>query len=138
MTFAYIHLDAGIVEAATWMGEVCWSVCLCAALSRGPSFLAVAIMRKGRKEEMDKETDESVRPNFAKPGLAWQEKAQKEGEDAALGQYEQNEAGCCFPLKRRSCWISKALSSCPSDKIASHQASPKEISMILIMWSVGR
>ena len=34
---------------------------------------------------MDKETDESVRPNFAKPGLlAWQEKAQKEGEDAAL------------------------------------------------------
>ena len=43
-------------------------------VSRGPSFLAVAIMRKGRKEgrkeEMDKETDESVRPNFAKPELA--------------------------------------------------------------------
>ena len=79
------ELGSGIVEAATWMREVCWSFCLCAALSRGLSFLAVAIMRKGRKEEMDKETDESVRPNFAKPELAWQEKAQKEGEDAALG-----------------------------------------------------
>ena len=62
-----VELGSRIVKAATWMRIVCWSV---SAVSRGLSFLAVAIMRKGRKEEMDKETDESVRPNFAKPELA--------------------------------------------------------------------
>ena len=41
-------------------------------------------MRKGRKEEMDKETDESVRPNFAKPELAGMAGKGSKREDAAL------------------------------------------------------
>ena len=43
-------------------------------------------MRKGRKEEMDKETDESVRPNFAKPELAGMAGKGSKREDAALGK----------------------------------------------------
>ena len=50
-------------------------------------------MRKGRKEEMDKETDESVRPNFAKPELAGMAgKGSKRRRRCGSGQYEQNEA----------------------------------------------
>ena len=76
-----------IVMATTWMEEVCSSVC--SVLSQKPFlFLQWRDHERSSEEEMDKETDESERANFAKP-----EQGPRKKQPAIRGkQNVQNEA----------------------------------------------
>ena len=76
-----------IVMATTWMEEVCWSAS--SVLSRKPFlFLQWRDHERSSEEEMDKETDESERANFAKP-----EQGPRKKQPAIRGkQNVQNEA----------------------------------------------